>query len=151
MVSIGLRRKWNPLNPISRRSVNKTVPRASELRRNQGSMQVETECGLDESDCNAHFIPDEVYQMKTYPKQQDIVDHVDITEMGPSQSIDPSVFEPMRPMSRPAPPPKRFYRSFWRSLTHRIVQFKKDIALGRILVSEIPAPSHVVDVGSCPA
>ena len=48
-----------------------------------------------------------------------------------STKSNESDVEPMRLMSVAQPPPKLFFRTFWRSVTRRIVQHEKNIALGR--------------------
>ncbi len=90
----------------------------------------------------ANFIPDEVYELirnweLTYYKQQEVAHSVDSMETD-TNSRD-SVFEPLRPMLGSAPPPKRFYRTFWRSLTRRAVQCEKESTFGRIAMSSSDA------------
>jgi hypothetical protein len=46
-----------------------------------------------------------------------------------------SDLEPMRFVSVSEPPPKRFYRTFWRSVTRRILQREKGSALDGVAMS----------------
>jgi hypothetical protein len=97
-----------------------------------------TTCGGDEigaSYIRSTIIPDEVYEMVrnlelSCLKQQEISHEIEIMEMKQTCHSNGCFYEPMRCISESAPP-KRFYRSFWRSLTQRIVQRKTSVALGR--------------------
>jgi hypothetical protein len=60
-------------------------------------------------------------------KQQD-VDPMDIELF--SDTCD-CVLEPVQPILESAPPPKRFYSIFWRSLTRRVVQHEQERSLNR--------------------
>ncbi len=95
-------------------------------------------CEADEIYRPVNFIPEEVYELirnweLSYLKQQENAHAVDSME---TESLlhplpNDSLFEPMRSMLDSAHPPKRFFRTFWRSLTRRIVQRKKESALDR--------------------
>ncbi len=83
------------------------------------SMKSESTCEADQSICPVHFVSDEVYELirnweLTYSKQQEI------NYVGSMNDV--VQYDPMRCMSDFAPPPKRFYRTFWRSVTRRIIQ-----------------------------
>jgi hypothetical protein len=77
--------------------------------------------------CPVNFIPDEVYEMirtweQSYLKHQEIADHavgsMHLESFNNTRSSG-SEIESMRCIPANAPPPKRFYRTFWRSLTRR--------------------------------
>ena len=84
----------------------------------------------------AIFISDEMQEMiwnweHSYPSQQEMTCNAESMDSEPITTSIESVFEPVRPMlgSSLPPPPKRFYRTFWRSLTLRIVRREKERAL----------------------
>jgi hypothetical protein len=101
----------------------------------------ESGCEADELYRPVNFIPDEVYEMirnweLTYQKQQEAtqaIDSMDAEAFNDSRSSE-SIFEPMRCMSV-LQPPKRFYRTFWRSATRRILRLEKEAALQRAAMS----------------
>ena len=94
-----------------------------------GSLKAETQCGVEDLDSQENSM---VYHLK----RQNNAHTIEPTDMHLKDGD--SVFEPMRLMwKNPAPPPKLFYGTFWRSLARKIVQLKKDIALGRTPVSEV--------------
>ncbi len=83
-----------------------------------------------------NFIPTEVYELirnweLAYLKKQDSIQAFDSMDAVSSESI----FEPMRSMSVSNAPPKRFFRTFWRSVTRRIIQLEKKLALNRAVMS----------------
>jgi hypothetical protein len=93
----------------------------------EGSLKRVTTCGTNEISAEsapficATFLPDYTIEIK---------------QMSHSNE---SVHEPMRCISKSAPP-KRFYRSFWRSLTQRIVRQNKSVIIGRAAtLSQWPA------------
>ena len=78
-----------------------------------------------------NFIPDEVYDLiknweLAHQKKQELNHAVDsmetesLTDFRRSESI----FETLQYVSESAPPPKRFYRTFWRSVTRRILKLQ---------------------------
>ena len=87
----------------------------------------------DESYRALNFIPAEVYELfrtwkLSYYKRQEIVDSMETESF---TSAGESSFEPMRCMLGPMAPPKRFYRTFWRALTLRVVRREKELAFDR--------------------
>jgi hypothetical protein len=90
-------------------------------------------CEADEIYRPVNFIPDEVYKLiqnweLSHLKQQESAQAVDSMETESFTIPLPgeSIFEPMRCMLESAHPPKRFYLTFWRSITWRIFQRKKE-------------------------
>jgi hypothetical protein len=89
-----------------------------------------------------NFIPKEVYELiqnweLAYLKKQESIQAFDSMETESSSDFvsSESIFEPTRFMSVSQAPPKRFYRSFWRSVTRRIIQLEKEFALNRAVMS----------------
>jgi hypothetical protein len=89
-----------------------------------------------------NFIPDEVYELirnweVVYLKQQESIQAIDLmdTETSSDSRSSESIFEPMRLVPLSEAPPKRFYRTFWRSVTRRIIQVEKKAALNRAIMS----------------
>mmetsp|Transcript_4643 Transcript_4643/g.10278 ORF Transcript_4643/g.10278 Transcript_4643/m.10278 type:complete len:159 (-) Transcript_4643:78-554(-) len=111
----------------------KNIERAGSVE----SLKFESACEVDEIFCPVNFIPDEVYKLienweLAYMQRQDSIPAVDSmdTESCRDSWSSESIFEPIRCMSvSQAPPPKRFYRTFWRSVTRRIVQLEKQSTL----------------------
>ena len=112
------------------------------------SLKSESCCEADELYRPVNFIPDEVYELirnweLAYQKQQEsnqAIDSMDTdTAFSDSRSSE-SIVEPMRCMSV-LQPPKRFYRTFWRSVTRRIVQREKENAFSRAAMARSDA-SH---------
>ncbi len=109
------------------------------------SLKSESGCEADELYRPVNFIPDEVYEMirnweRAYQKQQETtqaIDSMDTEAFNDSRSSE-SIFEPMRCMSVPQPP-KRFFRTFWRSATRRILRLEKEAALHRAAMSSSDA------------
>jgi hypothetical protein len=109
------------------------------------SMKSKSACGADEIYRPVNFVPDEAFAFirswrPSYFKRQHITQDVGSMEMASvtnSRAIE-RVYEPMR-CSKPMPPPKRFHRTLWRSLTLRIVQHAKKSALDRAAASSIDA------------
>ncbi len=84
------------------------------------------------------FFPDEVYALIRnwelgYSKQQESAQALESSSMDlfPDSQSGASYLEPMRCVSVPMPPPKRFYRTFWRSMTRKILQLEKQRAVDR--------------------
>jgi hypothetical protein len=80
-----------------------------------------------------NFIPDEVYELirnweVAYLKQQESIQAIDLMDTDMSGDSRPSenIFEPTRLMPVSEAPPKRFYRTFWRSVTRRIIQLERE-------------------------
>jgi hypothetical protein len=117
------------------------------------SLKSQSPCEADEMYRPVNFIPDEVYELirnweRSYSKQKEVASAVvfmDSESFTDSQSRE-NVFEPMRSVLAFEPPPKRFYRTFWRSATRRILQLEKKKALRR----EIPT-SDASEDGSSPS
>uniref|UniRef100_A0A7S0MKX0 Uncharacterized protein n=1 Tax=Cryptomonas curvata TaxID=233186 RepID=A0A7S0MKX0_9CRYP len=110
------------------------------------SSKSESACGADEIYLPVNFIPDEVYELirnweLAYLQQHEPIQANDF--MDTESSTDPrsseSIFEPMRLMSVSEPPPKRFFRTFWRSVTRRILRLEKQSALNRAAMSSSDA------------
>jgi hypothetical protein len=107
-----------------------------------GSGDLIKACEQDEIYHPVHFIPDEVIELirnweETYRKKQALENAVH--SMGTVPFTDfpstESVLDPIRCVSVPQPPPKRFYRTFWRSVSQRILRFEKANAFNRATVS----------------
>jgi hypothetical protein len=97
------------------------------------SLKSEPSCEATEIYRPVNFIPDEVYELirnweVAYLKQHGLIQAVDSTDKEASNESlsNESIFEPTRLMSASVAPPKRFYRTFWRSLAWRTLQFKKE-------------------------
>ena len=103
------------------------------------SMKSESACEADEIYRPVNFIPDEVYELirnweRTYHTQQESVHVVDSMEMESSLTgaqASESVYEPMRCVPVSEPPPKRFFRTFRRSVTRRLVVLEKKGTLSK--------------------
>ncbi len=97
-----------------------------------------------------NFIPDEVYELirnweRAYHTQQESAHAVDSMETESSLTgaqASESVYEPMRCVPVSEPPPKRFFRTFWRSVTRRIVELEKKSTLGRSAMSSSDADDN---------
>jgi hypothetical protein len=79
-----------------------------------------------------NFIPEELmrnWQLSFLRRQEkaSTVDSIDIETLTNSQ-VNETFYEPMRYLESP-PPPKRFHRIFWRSLTLRIYQLERERVL----------------------
>ncbi len=105
-----------------------------------------------------NFISDEVYELirnweLSYLRRQEVNQAVDSMEAEPIPNFSESVFEPMRTASESTlPPPKRFFRTFWRSLTLRIVREKKQ-SIARTAISRSDASDDISSIsrlGSIP-
>jgi hypothetical protein len=106
------------------------------------SLRSESACKAEEMFCPVNFIPDEVYEMirtweTSYLKQQEI-DHA-VNSMKMESIVNPQCSEidrdTMRYIPEIAPPPKRFFRTFWRSVARRMVQRDKQSAIDRAAMS----------------
>jgi hypothetical protein len=89
-------------------------------------------CNADETYLPVNFFPDEVYALiregqRTYHKQQESAQALRAKDVGLAAHSQSSArdLEPMRFVSAPLPPPKLFYRTFWRSMTRRIMRLEK--------------------------
>ena len=105
------------------------------------SLKSETTCEADETYRPVNFIPDEVYVLIRNRELSGCKQHESAQVVGSMETESfaiplpsESVFEPMRCMLESPHPPKRFYRTFWRSLTRRMVQRKKE----RVFSAEEP-------------
>ena len=87
----------------------------------------------DEINSPDHFIPHDGDELI----RNSVLANIDQSESGhaidsmETQSItdllsSESIYEPMRFVSAPEIPPKRFFRTFWRSVTRRILQLNKN-------------------------
>ena len=109
---------------------------AVERRAIADSLKSESTCKSDEVFRPVNFIPDEVYELirnweLAHRKRQElkqVVESMDMEASTDSQSSE-SVLEPMRCVSVVQPPPKRFFRTFWRSVTRRILQLEQRSAM----------------------
>ncbi len=98
------------------------------------SLESEPSCEATEIYRPVNFIPDEVYELirnweVAYLKQHESIQAVDSldTEASNDSLSNESIFEPTRLlMSATVAPPKRFYRTFWRSLARRTLQLEKE-------------------------
>jgi hypothetical protein len=94
-----------------------------------------------ESFCPADFISDEVNELirnweLSHSRQQDNAHAVESMESKSFSASSESVYEPLRCMlGAAAPPPKRFHRTFWRSLTVRVVRLEKQNAYDKAVMS----------------
>ncbi len=66
------------------------------------------------------------------------VDSMD-TESSTEPRSNESIYEPVRFISASEPPAKRFYRTFWRSVTRRMIQLDKQSALHKAAMSSSDA------------
>ena len=91
-------------------------------------------CCADDDYVPVNFIPEEVRAMI---KAWQLADQKrrELQEASPEMSVDvpadsitasQDVFEPMRCIPNAAPP-KRFYRTFWRSITRKVLEHDKEI------------------------
>jgi hypothetical protein len=106
------------------------------------SLRSESACDSADMYCPVNFIPGEVYDMirtweTSYLKQQETyhaVNSMDTESIAYPQcsGID---LETMRCIPEFAPPPKRFFRTFWRSVARRMVQREKQSAIDRAAMS----------------
>ena len=101
------------------------------------SLKTESACKADEIYHPVNFFPDEVYELirnwdLTFRKQLELKQTViSMSDMEAFTDSSKSDLDPMRCASVVHPPPKRFYRTFWRSVTRRILQLEKQSALDR--------------------
>ena len=117
-----------PVNPFHEFT---TVERAE----SGGSIKSESACEDDKIFHPVNFISDEVYEFirnweLSYLRRQEraqSVESMDMAVFTDSQSSVSINFEPVRFMSTAtaAPPPKRFHRTVWRSLTRRVIEREK--------------------------
>ncbi len=114
-------------------------------RTGSGLLKSESKRETTETYCPGNFIPDEFYELfriweLSRLKRQKATDTVDSVQSAlMTDSSTESVYEPMRIMDVPATPPKRFHRTFWRSLTLRVVRLEKKKAFDRsaAMISEM--------------
>ena len=83
----------------------------------------------DEDYVPVNFIPEEVFAMiKAWElKQRDLIevsDSMSVSRAASSETFRPEDYEPLRVCSL-AGPPKRFYRTFWRSAARRVLAADK--------------------------
>jgi hypothetical protein len=103
-----------------------------------GGSLSESACGADEIYRPVNFIPDEVYEMIwtweiSCLKQRELASAVDSMEI---DSFSNSRSSDIDYQSIPEfAPPKRFFRTFWRSLTRRLVQHEINSAIDRVTMS----------------
>ena len=106
------------------------------------SLSSEPVCEANNIYLPVNFIPEEVYELirkleLARTKQPESIQAHD--SMDTESSSDPrsseDIFEPMRRMSVSNAPPKLFYRTFWRSVTRRLLQHEKEFARSRALIS----------------
>ena len=103
------------------------------------SLKSESTCKADKIYRPVDVLPDEVYELirnweLAHRKRQElkqVVESMDMEASTDSQSSE-SVLEPMRCVSVVQPPPKRFFRTFWRSVTRRILQLENQVVLDRL-------------------
>jgi hypothetical protein len=95
-----------------------------------------------DSSCPGNFILEELHELiRLYLKHQKAIDTVGSTQTESltnsrfSESVD--MYEPTHFTFASAPPPKRFHRTFWKSLTLRIVRLEKKKALHRAAMSDV--------------
>jgi hypothetical protein len=92
------------------------------------SPKSESSCETDKIYRPVDFIPDEAHELiriweLAYRTKQERADAVDSIEIESVTYLQTHVFEPIRCISGDVfPPPKKFHRTFWRSLTRRMVQ-----------------------------
>ncbi len=92
------------------------------------SLKSEPACEAEKSYCPINFISDEAREMirdweLSFLKKLEnsrTVDSMDLDSFT-SNSLD-SIWQPTQLISLTEPPPKRFYRTFWISLTRRILK-----------------------------
>ncbi len=99
----------------------------------EDKMKAEPSCGsaceADEMFCPVNFIPAEVYELiRTWElahlQEHELiqaVDFMDTDSLSESQSSE-SVLQPNSLMPAFEAPPKRFYRTFWKSRAKRLLQ-----------------------------
>ncbi len=102
------------------------------------SMKSASSCGADvETFRPADVIPNDAYELiqnwglslTGHHEVDSTVDLMDFEQVIDSKVYE-ALYEPMRIMKSPSPP-KRFYRTVWRSLTQRIYQLEKRRNLNR--------------------
>jgi hypothetical protein len=112
-------------------------------------LKSDSTCATSETYRPDNFIPTEVYELfriwdLAFLKQQktetafmaiDSVHKKRVTDSGSTELV----CERLLIMSGSAPPPKRFYRTFWRSLTLRVVRLEKKKAVERAVMSNSDA------------
>ncbi len=113
-------------------------------------MRSQSTCEADEIYRPVNFFPDEVYELisnweLSYLHQQTMAHDIDSmdTELLIESQASESDLEPMRFVSVPLPPPKRFFRTFWRSVTQRILQLKNQGVLNRETMSSSDASDEL--------
>ena len=97
------------------------------------SLKSEPACEAIKMHRPVNIIPDEVYELirnweRAYRNQQESAHAAGSMETESSSTgaqASESVYEPMRCVSVSEPPPKRFFRTFWRSVTRRILQLNE--------------------------
>ena len=104
------------------------------------SLKSEAVCEADECYRPVNFIPEEVYMLiknweSAYLQRHEsqVVESMD-TESSTDPRSSESIFEPFRCISV-SQPPKRFYRTFWRSAARRMLQLDKQNTLQRAAMS----------------
>jgi hypothetical protein len=107
------------------------------------SLKSEPACDANEMYHPVNFIPDEVYELIRSWELAHLKSHasihaihsMDIEQESVTESSG-SVFEPMRFKTvAVAPPPKRFFRTFWQSVTRRILQREKKSVLNKVAMT----------------
>ncbi len=129
--------------PFDDHHVFATVERAE----SGDSMKSQSPCEADEIYRLVNFFPDEVYELiRNWELTYQIAHTVDSmdTDLILESQISESDLEPMRSVSVSQPPPKRFFRTFWRSVTRRILQLHEQSGLYSATMSS----SDVSDDGS---
>ncbi len=96
-------------------------------------------CCVDDDYVPVNFIPEEVRAMiKAWQLSEQ--KRRELLEASPAMSasnvtaaldaIDQDIFEPMRSIPNAAPP-KRFYRTFWRSITRKVLEHEREIIIAQ--------------------
>ena len=106
------------------------------------SSKSESTCEAEEMFRPVDVIPAEVYELIRNWELAHLQRHEStqaVDSMGMEVSTDPQssngTIEPMRLMSVAEAPPKRFYRTFWRSVMRRILRLEKERAFNRAAMS----------------
>jgi hypothetical protein len=110
------------------------------------SLKSDSTCETDGIYRPENFIPDEVYAMIRI-WEQSLLKQKEQTLSFNSMDTDSSTdfranedsLDPMQWMSESEPPPKRFYRTFWKSVTQRTLQLKRSTAINRAVTSSFDA------------
>jgi hypothetical protein len=101
-----------------------------------------------------NLIPDEAHMViwkweMAYLKQKEIADVVESTAVDPMEieSFDnhrtSGIMLGSHFIPEFAPPPKRFYRTFWKSLTRQVVRREKKRIYDRAALSNYTCPKHI--------